>query len=327
MRGINALRIPISLQLALSPWQQANGCGYVDGVGTCPDSGLSWDVLNRLFGEAALRGMLIVLDMHNLEPEQNIANELWYNDKYSEADFIKGWNAVLRRFKSKPALMAIDLFNEPHGAASWGLGRKKTDWGLAATRIINAVHKAHPDYSGLFFVEGIWHNAPSVYTKPNQFDHWWGGNLDGLYDHPIKLSGALVKKLVYAPHVYGPDVYEFQGFFLSSKFPENMPAIWDVQLGFIERVTYGRAAVIGEWGGSYTGQDEVLQNWLSGYLVNHCMSDNFFWAVNPERSVRIQSEKKVHACRKRLPVFLELQRLQGQPDPLYRSCIGTPPPV
>ena len=35
--------------------------------------------------------------------------ELWYNDKYTEAQFIAGWNGILQRFGTKPNLLGIDI--------------------------------------------------------------------------------------------------------------------------------------------------------------------------------------------------------------------------
>ena len=51
----------------------------------------------------------------------------------------------------------------------------------------------------------------------------------------------------------------------------------------IERVSSGRASVIGEWGGSYTGKDKVLQDALVPWLKQNCMADAIFWVVNPDR--------------------------------------------
>jgi hypothetical protein len=61
---INALRIPISLALALNPEQRiaASSCAE------CPPNAKSWDMLDTLFNKAAAVGILIVLDMHRMDP-------------------------------------------------------------------------------------------------------------------------------------------------------------------------------------------------------------------------------------------------------------------
>lgn len=40
------------------------------------------------------------------------------------------------------------------------------------------------------------------------------------------------RKLVYSPHVYGPDVF-MQSYFAVPDFPANMPRIWTEQWGHI----------------------------------------------------------------------------------------------
>ena len=87
--------------------------------------------------------------------------------------------------------------------------------------------------------------------------------------------------MVYSPHVYGPDVYN-QDYFQVSNFPNNMPEIWDTHFGFVEGLN-GHPIVIGEWGGKYASgsADETWQNAIAQYFVENCMSDQFYWCLNP----------------------------------------------
>jgi endoglucanase len=55
-----------------------------------------------------------------------------------------------------------------------------------------------------------------------------------------------------------------------------MPAIWEELFGFVEAST-GRAVVIGEWGGFYTGLDRVWQDAFADYLIARCLDDNMYW--------------------------------------------------
>jgi endoglucanase len=57
-----------------------------------------------------------------------------------------------------------------------------------------------------------------------------------------------------------------------------MPAIWDTHFGFVEGVT-GRAVVVGEWGGRYTGADKTWQDAFASYLISRCMDDTMYWQV------------------------------------------------
>ena len=67
--------------------------------------------------------------------------------------------------------MAIDLLNEPHGAATWGAGNPSTDWNRAAEDTANYLLDRHPTFHGLIFVEGIGPDSPSPIN--------WGGNFRG----------------------------------------------------------------------------------------------------------------------------------------------------
>ncbi len=126
-------------------------------------------------------------------------------------------------------------------------------------------------------------------------------------------------KLVYSPHVYGPSVYG-QPYFSVGNFPANMPAIWDTHFGFVPSTTgavsppptlhtrtahagrthrtrrphapharvltvasgaAGSAVVIGEWGGHYTGSNQMWLEAMGNYLLSKGMTDQFFWCLNP----------------------------------------------
>ena len=81
-----------------------------------------------------------------------------------------------------------------------------TDWNSAAERIIKHIYSKFPSYSGLFFVEGVGSNAKT--SIPNQWAHFWGENVEGIHLNPIDTGdNEWNKRLVYSPHVYGPDVY------------------------------------------------------------------------------------------------------------------------
>lgn len=93
-------------------------------------------------------------------------------------------------------------------------------------------------------------------------------------EFPIDLgSEALNKKVVYSPHVYGPDAFQ-QPYFGAKDFPKNMPAIWKSQWAFVEQQT-DRAVVVGEWGGHYEKQDKVWQDAFAKFLVDECMEDTY----------------------------------------------------
>lgn len=61
--------------------------------------------------------------------------------------------------------------------------------------------------------------------------NWWCvvSLLAGL-QAPVRLPVA--GKLVYSPHVYGPDVF-CQPYFNDANFPHNMPDIWTRHFGWV----------------------------------------------------------------------------------------------
>uniref|UniRef100_A0A914VWX6 Glycoside hydrolase family 5 domain-containing protein n=1 Tax=Plectus sambesii TaxID=2011161 RepID=A0A914VWX6_9BILA len=138
----------------------------------------------------------------------------------------------------------------------------------------------HGNFKGLFFVEGVQANAAS--PNKNSPTHFWGENLEGVTWNPVKTgNGNLDARIVYSPHVYGPDVFN-QAYFKVGNFPANMPDIWNMHFGFAKDRT-GHPVVLGEWGGHYRpgSPDEKWQNALADWLHKKCMTDQFYWCLNP----------------------------------------------
>lgn len=171
------------------PQANVNGAENPDLVGK---TGL--DVLEVLVEKAARRGLLIMPDYHRIRAQDGIS-ELWYDGEYPESEVINLWGKVLDRIGKKWNVFAIDLKNEPHGAASWGQGRD-TDWNQAAERMIKALG---PKFTNLFFVEGVQQNVET--NSPSQHAFFWGQNLQGVKSHPIQTGNDWWnKQVVYSPH-------------------------------------------------------------------------------------------------------------------------------
>jgi len=88
-------------------------------------------------------------------------------------------------------------------------------------------------------------------------------------------------RVVYFPHQYGPSVVSLPEFYQPS-FPNNLIPIYDDNWGYVEGYR-GRAVVVGEWGGGYEGLDMTWQNFFGSYMVSRCVTDNFYWSLNPDR--------------------------------------------
>lgn len=106
------------------------------------------------------------------------------------------------------------------------------------------------------------------------------GNFGGAREHPITVEGDAQKRVVYSPHVYGPDVYE-HNYFKGKHFRDELPKVWDSQLGWLVP-ELKKAVIIGEWGATMKGKAGVVQDDMAKYLVDNCMYNNVWWAMNPD---------------------------------------------
>jgi endoglucanase len=175
---------------------------------------------------------------------------------------------LAQRYRGNPTVIGADLHNEPHGAATWGDGNPQTDWRLAAERAGNAILAANPDW--LIVVEGIENYHGHLY--------WWGGNLEGAKQYPVRLSQP--DKLVYSAHDYGPDLYP-QYWFNTPDFASNLPSIWRRYWAYLQQE--GLAPVIlGEFGGRSVGTDAggQWQRTLAAYIAQQGIS-YMYWSWTP----------------------------------------------
>ncbi len=109
--------------------------------------------------------------------------------------------------------------------------------------------------------------------------YWWGGNLIGARQDPVRLD--IPNQLIYSTHVYGPGVYP-QPWFSAPDFPDNLAGIWDQHWGYLAQE--GIAPVLlGEFGGRSVGDDSegIWQRTLVSYLREHDIS-YIYWTINPD---------------------------------------------
>ncbi|MEM9006013.1 MAG: glycoside hydrolase family 5 protein [Cyanobacteria bacterium P01_F01_bin.86] len=267
--GYNSIRIPFSVASLYA--EAVSGIDFSIGENADLQDKSPLEVLDVIIQEAERQGLLILLDNHQLD-DQTIP-ELWYDDVYSEADWIDAWKLLAEHYRDQANIFGADLKNEPHGQASWGTYDLKTDWRWAAERAGNAILAVNPDW--LIVVQGVENNVPD-----QQLDvHWQGGNLEGARRYPVRL--AVPHKLVYSPHEYGPGVFD-QSWFAADTFPDNLRDRWEI--GFNYLVTENIAPVlIGEFGGRQTDDQSVEGIWqqrLVDYINEHDLS-YAYWSWNP----------------------------------------------
>ncbi|MFC8454657.1 cellulase family glycosylhydrolase, partial [Kitasatospora sp. NPDC057223] len=268
--GYNTIRLPYSDDI-FKPGISPTSLNYSNGMNADLQGLNSLGVMDRIVDYAGTTGLKVILDRHR--PDSSGQSALWYTASVPETTWITNLTALANRYAGKPAMIGIDLHNEPHDPACWGCGDTTIDWRLAAERAGNAVLAANPQL--LVFVEGN--------QSFNGSSYWWGGNLQGAGQYPVRLS--VPNRLVYSVHDYATSVAQ-QTWFSDPSFPANMPGIWDKNWGYLFNQNIAPVWV-GEFG--TTLQATVDQKWLKAlatYLRPTAQygADSMswtFWSWNP----------------------------------------------
>jgi endoglucanase len=228
-------------------------------------------VLDAVIDALAQEGLMVILDNHTSDAGWCCSNQdgngLWYNDRYPEASWFTDWQGMAQRYLSQPAVVAVDLRNEPRCdgtlCATWG-GPANTDWRAAAERGGDAVLATNPNL--LVIVEGI----------------SYAGSLQGAATDPVQLS--IPDQLVYSAHDYP---------WYHSGYNSIADVSWDLDRhwGFLldDSQSYAAPVYVGEFGTCHTAvtcyqgfapnsyglwYQAVLQ-----YLSEHQV-DWAYWALN-----------------------------------------------
>jgi len=265
--GFNTLRLPFTNQL-FDPASMPQGINYQLNPDLQGLHGLA--LMDRIIQGARKAGLKVILDRHDPMADQRPA--LWYTDQAPQTRWIQDWVMLARHYRGNDTVIGADLANEPHSPATWGGGNPQTDWRLAAERAGNAILAVNPQW--LIIVEGI-----DLYRGDA---YWWGGNLEGVKQFPVRLSRT--NKLVYSAHDYGPSVYPEPWFKVSTPadLAHTLPAIWQKHWAYLQQ--NGTAPVfVGEFGGPSMGQDTegVWQRTLVSFLHTQGIS-YAYWAWNAD---------------------------------------------
>jgi endoglucanase len=262
--GFNTIRLPYCDNL-FDPASKPQGINYQLNPDLKGLSGLA--LMDRIIQGAQSRGLKIILDRP--DPTADNRPDLWYTSDMPESHWIKIWLMLAQHYRGNSTVIGADLANEPHGSAMWGDGNPNTDWRLAAQQAGNVILAVNPDW--LIIVEGI--------EQYHGDSYWWGGNLEGAKQFPVRLSQP--DKLVYSAHDYGPEIYD-QPWFKAPNFPNNLPTVWLQHWAYLQMD--GIAPVLlGEFGGRSLGLDPggVWQRTLVAFLKGHNISYTY-WAWNPD---------------------------------------------
>ena len=293
--GYNVIRLPFSNQLVESDPLPASGqVAFSNSAGAINTdlTGLhSLEIMDKIIDYAATLGLHVILDNHRSEAGNSAEDSgLWYTDAYPESSWLADWATLTERYLNTPAVIGVDLRNEPHNAYSGGScwtgdtnssadGCPSSDtlhnWPAAATRAAARIQAINPYL--LIFVEGV-----------DEYDnnyYWNGGQLRGVATNPITLSKP--NRLVYSAHDYGPVEYQ-QPWFTSTETSADLDTLWNQTWGYIS--TAGTAPVwIGEFGTTNVASDITNTTdgsqgqWFSSlvsYLSSHPSISWTYWALN-----------------------------------------------
>ena len=319
--GFNLLRVPMSTQILLQ-WKNGepdpiiklneyeNPELTVEGVvGGTPK--YSFDIWNQVVEWCREDGIKIMMDVHCATTNAAGHNyALWYDDNYSEEDWLEALSWFSNYYKDDDTILAIDLKNEPHGKtddgifAKWDGSTDKNNWRYAAEKGAKACLDENPNL--LIMVEGIevypkfeegesWASHSVDYSRyPWSPYHgaWWGANFRGVRDYPVNL-GEHQSQLVYSPHDYGPEVYKQDWFYLddpSKTFTREtlLDDYWRDTWAFLveEKIS---PILMGEWGGwvdkehDKSGENVHWMQELRDYMIEKRIHHTF-WCFNENSS-------------------------------------------
>ncbi|KAG9407785.1 hypothetical protein AC1031_021025 [Aphanomyces cochlioides] len=258
--GFNSVRLPFAIDAVLvyTQFKVDNTNKAIDPTKITNEAALLsqfsgktlsyFDVMDDTIKTFADNKIVVLLDAHVLTAASGIT-ELWYTSSADKDNFENAWKIVANRYKNTWNVVAADLKNEPHGSATWGSGNSATDWNQQALKIATTIQANVPRW--LIFVEGISQSSRDQAAYPT----FWGENLMDSSD------------------------VSAQPYFSASNYPDNMPAIWDLHFGFVNK-KYG-PVVIGEWGGKFHSSSDIQwQKKFASYLSQNSIGF-FYWSVNP----------------------------------------------
>lgn len=290
--GFNLLRVPISAQLLLQ-WKSGEypTANYNTSTNADLEGKNSLEILDYAMQICKDNGIKVMFDIHSCETDaMGHMKPLWYTDTISEDQYVEAVSWLTEHYSDDDTVVAIDLKNEPHGAAAdadhaiWNDSDDQNNWKRAAERAGNAVLDINPNL--LIVIEGIQIYPTDIstnnFTSTNDGDYnnsWWGGNLMGVADYPIDFGDdARNKQIVYSPHDYGPAVYQQPWFHSGFTYDSLKDEYWYDYWLYIDEENIA-PILIGEWGGFMEGDNLT---WMTDLrqLISDDHLNYTFWCFN-----------------------------------------------
>jgi endoglucanase len=225
------------------------------------------EVFDSVVNALANQGLLVILDNHVSTADwccsNTDGNQLWYNSRYPQTAWLADWQGMAQRYRTQPAVVAVDLRNEPRATATWG-GDPQYDWHAAAQLGGNTVLGVNPTL--LVMVEGI----------------NYASDLTGVAKLPVTLN--VPNHVVYSVHDYS---WYHNGLSSYAQLQQQLDQAWGYILAPSE--IYTAPVWIGEYGTCHTNsaclQDSTFGSqgfWFSSFLLYLKQKDIDwnYWALN-----------------------------------------------
>lgn len=257
----NALRIPLSFEVMANTQLKIGYCVQAE-PSLSPGQPVSI-IIKRILDEANKRGIYVIFDLHTIGGK---ITPMPWTDVINENMVVESWLLFLKEFHAHPALMGIEIKNEPHDSITLEM------FLTHCAKVITNIETYIPEYKGLYFISGIQNGGP------------WGGAFDhetmsdGFKDlaHPSILCTTKTspQRFVFNPHVYGTSVrgddVDYEGV-----------KEWENRYGFITSLSthWNSTAIIPtEVGGFLTGKDkDYYYRWLDWHLTQKGLRGGGFW--------------------------------------------------
>lgn len=254
----NALRIPLSFEV-----MEDLDLVIKEGCGTSEPEILGRTVreyLGVFLDHLSARGISVLFDLHTILGE---ITEYPSTDEVSEDRVIAAWVNFAQAFGKHPAIMGLEIKNEPHGLCT------TSDFHHHCARVITAIGER---FEGLYFVDGT---SQSSEDKPP-----WGGTFEMIShscDDDALCKLGMFDRLVFAPHVYGPDVRGDDALLEGDE-------VFEKRFGFLKRHPFfhGSAIIVTEFGGHMLEEDgRYYDKWKAYMDTVNLTTGAFFWTFPP----------------------------------------------
>lgn len=254
--GFNVLRLPLSYE-AMSNLGLTTACWQPDFGSGAPMR----DVIQRFLDEAQDRGLFLLMDLHTIAGG---ITALPWTYSVNEDSVINAWINILKEFGNHPALMGIEIKNEPHNECS------TSTFFRHCAKVIRRVLSDAPDFKGIFVISGVQANGSP-----------WGGAFEqqGLLETASEFNGLPLKRMVLNPHVYSQSVRGAQA-------SGDGPGTWEQAYGFItgsNTIWNQTAVVVTEWGAHMTWDDtDYYGRWMDWHVNSKKFAGGAcYWTFGP----------------------------------------------